>query len=148
GALAIQLVRNRREQPIVRGYRFLARVEEEKAPGTIGRLHHPRGEAALSDCCRLLVTNHAADTYGCAEHVGLTEVAGTVAHLREKRGRDCEQLAELRVPLTAANIQQQSTRCVARIGSVNLPAGQAPEEKGIDRAEGQPARFRGFSRSF
>ena len=148
GARATQLVRNRREQPIVRGHRLLARVEEEEAPGTIGRLHHPWGEAALSDSCRLLVTHHAANAYGGAEHVGCTEVAGTVAHLREKRGRDCEQLAELRVPLTAANIQQQGTRCVARIGSVNLPAGQAPEEKGIDRAEGQPARFRSFSRAF
>ena len=70
---------------------------------------------------------------------GGAEVAGRVAHLREQRRRHLKQPQQFLIPGSGANIEQQRARSVGRIGRMHLPVGQAPQQVGIDSAEGQLA---------
>ena len=58
---------------------------------------------------------------GAAEQIGRgrAEVAGAVAHLRQQRRRHAEQLAQVRVPASAADVEQQRARRIGRIGGVH-----------------------------
>ena len=55
--------------------------------------------------------------------------------------------AQLFVPLAAADIEQQRARGIAGVGRVHLAAGQPPQQKRIDGAEGEPARLAAAARA-
>ena len=67
GALAVELIGNGGQQPVLRRHGSGARVQQGEAAGAIGRLHHARLETGLADGCRLLVARHAADRYRGAQ---------------------------------------------------------------------------------
>ena len=126
---------------LLRAIGVAAGVEHRKAAGAVGRLHHARLEAGLADGRRLLVAGHAANGDGRAEQLGLgrAELGGVVAHLRQQRARHAEDLQQLVVPGAGADIEQQRARGVGRVGRVHAPAGQPPQQEGIDGAEGELA---------
>ena len=73
--------------------------------------------------------------------------AGAVANVRQQRWRHAEQAAQLVVPLAAADIEQQRARGVGCVGRMHLAAGEPPQQKRVDRAEGELARLRGRPRA-
>jgi hypothetical protein len=75
------------------------------------------------------------------------EIRRAVAHLGQTAQRNVEQLAQLAVPTAGANVEQRRAARVGDIGRVHPAAGQAPDEKAVDRPERQLARLRGGARS-
>ena len=70
GALAVELVGDGGQQPVLGGHRLGARVENREAAGAVGGLHHAGREAGLADGGRLLVAGDAQDRQGGAEDRG------------------------------------------------------------------------------
>ena len=91
----------------------------------------------------MLVARHAADANGRAEQFGrgLAELTGAVAHLRQQARRHAKQAAKFFVPLSAADIEQQRARGIAGVGGMDFSAGQPPQQKAVDGAEREFARF-------
>ena len=76
------------------------------------------------------------------------ELGGAVAHGRQQALRHAEHAAKTFIPLAKADIEHQRTRGIGGIGGVHLAAGQPPQQKTIDRSEGELARLRGGARAF
>ena len=67
GALAVELIGDGGQQPVLRGHGRAAGVEQRKAAGAIGRFHHAGLEAGLADGRGLLVARHTANRNGRAQ---------------------------------------------------------------------------------
>ena len=103
GALAAELVGDGGQQPVLRGDRRIAGVQQGEAAGAIGRFHHARPEAGLADGRRLLVAGDAADRDGAAE----------------QDARWCRTRRRSRAPPAASAV---GTRCSAHIVVHQAPA--------------------------
>ncbi len=68
---------------------------------------------------------------------------GVVVHLRQHRVRDGEQAQQFIVPGAGVDIEELGPAGVGRVGCVHAAAGEAPQKKTVDRAEGQLACLRG-----
>ena len=123
-----------------------AGVEQREAAGAVGRLHHAGREAALPDGRRLLVA-------GDAENADRRRRTGRARWRRSPpaqsrtsgsmRGGTPNSLHRVRRPTAPrADVEQQRARGIGGVGRVHLAAGQPPQQKAVDRAEGEPARPR------
>ena len=117
-----------------------ADVEQHEAARAVGVLGHARLEAGLAEQRRLLVTGDAADR----DPRRRTEPIGGDAHpparcgdRREAVDRHVQQIAELLVPAQAADVEQHRATGVGGVGGEDLPAGEVPDQPGVDRAERQ-----------
>ena len=119
------------------------------ATGAVGRLHHAGRKAALPHRRRLLVAGHAQNADRPAEQLGQrrSEIAGAIAHRRQQGGGHAEQVAEIRVPAPVADIEQQGARRIGGVGGVHLAAGEPPQQKAVDRSEGEPPGARRLARA-
>ena len=128
---------------VVRRQRYVSRVGHDEAAGAIGALGHPGLEAGLADQCGLLVARDAAHGYLPAQAIGARNaiVSRAVANLGQHRPRNAERGQQVIVPVLRMDIEEQRTRRVGRIGSVDSPARQSPEQERVNRAEGELARF-------
>ena len=144
GDLAAEPVGGRGQQPVGGGDRGLARVEQEKAAGAVGRLGHAGCEAGLADERGLLVADHPADGQLAAEMLGRghAEEGAGVADLREEGHGHAEQPAEIFVPSLPVDVEQQCAGGVGGVRGVDPAARQAPQEKAVDGAEGEFAALR------
>ena len=77
----------------------------------------------------------------------LAKFGGAIVDLGQHRTRDAEESEQLVVPGARIDVEQQRPRGVGGVGDVNLAVGQAPEQKAVDRAEGQVAAFRFSARA-
>ena len=76
---------------------------------------------------------------------GEAEIVGAIAHLGQQGRGDIEQAQQLLVPALTMDVEQQRPAGVGRVGRVAPPAGEPPEQPGIDGAEGELAGRRAFS---
>ncbi len=122
----------------------LAGVQHHKTAGAIGALDHTRFKAGLPDRRRLLVANHRADRQTRAQQrlVAVTEIVSAIFHVWQQTGGNIEHFEQLFVPALFVDIKQQGTRGIARVGGMHFAAGQAPQQKAVDRAECQLPGFR------
>ena len=141
GALAVELVGDGRQQAVLGGDRLVAGIEQRKAAGAVGGLHHARREAGLADGGGLLVAGDAADRHGRAEdrRLGRAVVGIAVAHLRQDRARHIEQPQQVVVPGALGDVVEQRARGVGGVGGVHAAARQPPQQEGVDGAEGEMA---------
>ena len=78
---------------------------------------------------------------------GHAKFGGAVANLGQDCSRHLKELAKFRAPGVGMNVEQQRARCIGGIGRVHLAAGQAPEQKAIDGAEGEFATLGQIARA-
>ena len=130
-------------RPLVDGIGLGAGVEEDEGAGAVSGFDHARREAGLADQGGLLVAGDAADGDGGAEQrrVGGAEVAGAVADFREHGGGDAEEAEHLRVPFRGGEVAEEGAGGVCGVGGEDAAGGEAPEEVGVDGAEGEFAGF-------
>src|SRR3546814_1160419 len=83
GGLAAEAIGNGRQQAMLRVHQLAAGVEEGKAAGAVGRLHHAGLEAGLADGGRLLIAGDAADGQSAAEQRGLGAAEVGIARSEE-----------------------------------------------------------------
>ena len=102
-------------------------------------LTSPAREAALAQGRRLLVAGHPCDRHGRAEHVRGAEALCVAAHLRQHGLGDIEEREQLRAPGALVDVEEVGARGVGGAGRVEPAAGQPPDEKAVDRAEGEVA---------
>ncbi len=69
-------------------------------------------------------------------------------HLRQQRARDPQQRQQLVIPASAMDIEELRARGVGRVGDMEPPAGEIPDQPGIDGAEGEFAALRPGARAF
>ena len=113
-------------------------MQQQEAPGAIGRLGHPRFKTRLPDHRRLLVPGNPGNRDRPAQHPGRPEHPGTVAHLRQHRGRHPKQRQHRRVPGAGTDVVQHRPAGIGGIRPVHPPLGQPPQQPGIDSPERQP----------
>ena len=89
---------------------------------------------------RLLVSGDPGDRDARAEQLGLPDNVARRADLRQELARDPEEGEQLVVPLERVEREQERAGRVRGIGGVDLAARQAPDEPGVDGAEGEPVR--------
>ena len=149
GALAAELVGDGGEQPVLRGDRRRAGVEQGEAAGAVGRLHHAGREAGLADGGGLLVAGDAADRDAAAEQLGhgVAEIGGAVLHLRQQRARHAQDRSRSSSHSPRVDVEEQGARGVGGVGGVHLAAGQPPQQKAVDGAEGEFAALGAFARA-
>ena len=70
------------------------------------------------------------------------KLCGAVAYLGQHRTRNAEPAQEVVVPALTVDVEEHGAGGVAGVGCVHLAAGEAPEQEGVDRAEGKLAAFR------
>ena len=135
----MQLVGKGRQKTVVRCDGIVSGVEQREAAGPIGRFHHARFKTGLADGGGLLISHHAQHRHGVAKksRVGETEIRPAVADFGQQTGRDIQQGQHVLVPLAGMDVAQHGARGIGGVGLVFAPAGQMPQQKGIDRAEGQ-----------
>ena len=149
GALAVELIGNRRQQLVLGGNRRRAGVEQCKAAGAVGRLDHAGRETGLTDGRGLLVAGNACDRDAAAEQFSdaVAEMVRRVLHFGEHRARHAQDLQQLVVPFAGVDVEQQRARGVGGVCGVRLAAGEAPQEIAIDGAEQQFAALRALTRA-
>src|SRR5262245_51501401 len=109
--------------------RRIAGVEQGETTGAVGGLHHAGLEAALPNCCGLLIARDAKNADRAAEQISRAEVAGAVTHLWEQGLLHTEDLAQLRVPVPLCDVEEERARRIGGIGRVHLAAGEPPEKE-------------------
>ncbi len=114
-------------------------MHQQETSGAIGVLGEARGEAGLPEQRRLLVARHAAHWNGRAEQLRLrfAEDAAGRAHLGQHFSRHAEQPQQLGVPAAGVDVVEHRARGVAGIGGMDAPAGEVPQQPGVDGAEGE-----------
>ena len=141
GALALELIGDGGEQPVARGDALGAGIEQREAAGAVGRFHHAGLEAALPDRRRLLVAGHAENADG-ARRTSRSVTPKSPAQSRTSgnsaRGTP-NSLHRSSSQAPRADIEQRGARGIAGIGRVHLAAGQPPQQKTVDGAEGELA---------
>ena len=128
----------------------LSGVDEREAAGAVGRLQHAGLEAGLADDGRLLVAGDTEDR-DCRAEMALfrdAELGGAILDLGQERRGHAQDVEQPLVPPAVMDIEQQRARGVGRVGDVSLAAGQAPDQKAVDRAEAEIAALGGAARAF
>ena len=69
--------------------------------------------------------------------IGLAVGRGGVADFGQDLHGDVEEVEDLAVPASLADVVEQRARGVGGVGGVDLAAGQAIDEPAVDRAEGE-----------
>ena len=135
---------------LLRRHRRRAGVEQGKAAGAVGRLHHARREAGLADGGGLLVAGDARDRDAAAEQFR--------ARCRRNRRRNPSPRAAASAAPAGFSAARRPTAPVwmlnssvreALVASVacDLAAGQPPQQIAIDGAEQQFAALGAFARA-
>ena len=137
--LFAELVRQRRQQAILRDHFLLAGVHQQKTARAICVLHLTGLEAGLAHKGCMLIAKHATHAQpGKAAHFHLTESVTAWADLRQHAARDLEVLQHLVIPAKRGEIHQLRTTCVGHIRTVHAAintAREIPQEIRIDVAE-------------
>jgi len=135
GALPLELIRDRGEQSEARLHRHFAHVHQQETAGAVGVLGLADLEAGLADERGLLVTEDARDRHSL--HGFQVRLAVRLAR-RPDCGQhgagDAERAEQVRVPVELLQVHQLSAAGVGAVGDVE-PAGQMPDQKGVDGAE-------------
>ena len=89
----------------------------------------------------MLVAGDAPDRDRRAEEsaVAGAEIGIAIADLRQNGGRHVQEPQQLVVPLIGGDVEELGAAGIGRVGGMDLAAGQPPEEKTVDRAEGELA---------
>ncbi len=126
---------------MARAGRRRADVEERESAGAVGRFDHAGSEAALADQRRLLVAGQRGDRDRRAEQFrrGRTVIGTGIEHLRQDRRRDVEGVEESGVPGQTVDVIEHRARGVGYVGRVTPAAGEPPQQKAVDGAEGDLA---------
>ena len=129
------------QQAVARGVELRAGVHQHEAAGAVGVFGHAGRKTGLAKQRALLVTGHAANVDGSAQHWGggIAKMAGRGLHLGHQRTRNVQQVQQVLVPGIAVHIEQHGAAGVAHIGDVALPLGELPDQPGINRAKSQLA---------
>ncbi len=140
--------RDRRQQPVARGDRRLARVLEQEAARPVGVLGEARRQAHLPEERRLLVARRSRRPGRLAERGarGAVDLA-RAADLGQEAARNAKEPQQLLVPVEPPQVEEHGPRRVADVGDVRGAARQLPDEPGVDRAERQPARLGPLARA-
>ncbi len=142
-----ELVAQCRQQAVLGGDDIGAGVKNHEATRAIGIFGFARAETGLAHRRRLLVPQVATDGQGFAEGTILASVAvdlGRRANLRQHRQRDAHNSRDLLIPGQGVEVHQHRPRGVGHIGHTDAsidPAGQLPDQPGINIAENRLARF-------
>ena len=78
---------------------------------------------------------------------GRAEIGRAILHRRGHRRRHAKQAEQVVVEASLVNVEQAGARSVGRVGGVDAPAGEAPDQPGIDGAENQLAARRPLPRA-
>ena len=110
----------------------MARVHQQKAAGAVRAFRVSGAEARLAEQRRALVAERRRDRHA-AQRFGVAVDLRRRADLRQHRPRHPERVQQLVVPIERAEVHQHRP---ARVGRVrHVPAGQVPDEPGVDRSE-------------
>ena len=141
GALALELIGDGGEQPIVRMHGDAAGIQDGEAARAVGRLDHAGLDAGLAHRRRLLVARHAEHRHRRAQHVGRrdAELAGAIHDLGQHLQRHAQKLGHVGIPGALADIEQQRAAGVGGVAGMHLAARQPPQQEALDRARGQRA---------
>ena len=144
GDLVAEAPADRRDQAVLRGDRFVARVQQQEAARAVGVLRAARLEAGLAEGGRLLVADERGDRNALAEEgaVGLAVDGARRLDLGQHGPRDVEDPQQFVVPVERVDVVDQRAAGVAVIGDVPFAAGEPPGQKGVDGAEQDFAFFR------
>ena len=87
----------------------------------------------------MLVASDPGDRQFAAQYrrVNPTEVPGTVPHVGQDGRWNAEQLQQLVIPAIGGNVIERGPAGIGRIGDMQRPAGQLPDQPAVDSAEGQ-----------
>ena len=138
----VQLVADRREQPVGRVDDLGAGVEEHEVAGAVGVLRGADLEAGLPEGRRLLVTEDARDRH-VDEDARLARAVDLRrrADLRQHRERHAHLGGDLLVPGEGAQVHEEGPRGVGDVGDVDAvvvgTAGEVPEQPAVDGAAEQ-----------
>jgi hypothetical protein len=123
GGLAVELVGDGGEEPVLRHDRRVPGVEEREAAGAVGGFQHPGREAGLPHGGGLLVARDAEDRDFPPEEVGPrhAEVGGAVLHLGQHGEGDVEEAADLLVPAAFAQVVEERAGGVRGVRHVARP---------------------------
>ena len=134
--------RRDRSQQTVGGRDALASgVCQQETACSVCVLPFPRPEASLPEQRRLLIACDAADGQSCPHQVGVTVDLTAGTHLGQDAGGDIQNMQQLLVPATAPDVVQHGARGIGRIGHMDAPTGQLPDQPAVHRAEQQFARL-------
>ena len=95
----------------------------------------------MADRCRLLIAGDGGDRDRRTKHIRRrgAEIVTGVAHLGQQRARNPEPVEQFHIPGKAPDIEQHCAGGVGHVGGMTLPAGQAPQQKAVDRTTGDLA---------
>ena len=128
----------------------LADIHEHEAAGAVGVLGLAGLEAGLADERRLLIAEDAGDGQTRQRPHGLAVHLARRDDPRQAGARDVEQAQDVGVPLQRLDVHELRAAGVGHVGDVEpsvRPAGQVPDEPGIDRAEQGVAGLRLLART-
>ena len=131
-------------EQIVRGpHRLLTGVEQEKTAGAVRVLGQARLPAALPEGGGLLVAGNAAERDGPPKgrRVRLAVDGAGGADFRQHGAWDAQPSQQRLIPIQGMDVEQHGARGIRDVREMQAPTGQAPEQEGIDGAEGQLAAF-------
>ena len=119
-------------------------VEQGEAAGAVGRLHHaglkqpwPTVAACWSPAMPQIAIG-AAEQPGTVGRNRRRSRAPAAAAPPARRRAAAERRPMRRVPMSSSSVRAALVASVA----CDAPAGQPPQQKRVDRAEGEPARLR------
>ncbi len=137
GRHAIEAIGNGRQQPVCRGDPVGAGIEKRKAAGAIGRFHHARFEAGVTDNGSLLITGDAEDRNFRAQKrlVRYAEIGSAIKHLRQHGAGNVEDGQQFVIPGIVLDIVDQRSRGIGSVGHMAATAGEAIDQETVDRAE-------------
>ena len=90
----------------------------------------------------MAVAKHTGNPDGGGEEpldggLAIDGIAG--AHLGQHRAGDAEEAQQVVVPLHGVDVEEHGARGVGAVGGVHAPAGELPDEPGVDGAHEQVA---------
>ena len=135
--LATRAARERCQQSAFGGGAMLSGIEQQKRAGAVRVLRLSRLPASLAEQRRLLIAGDAGDGQRRAEMVGRrrAEVAAGIPHFGKRSLRDAEQLEQIPVPRSLADVIQHGTRRIGVIGREGLSVREAEDQPTVDRAK-------------
>src|SRR5262249_57675620 len=89
----------------------------------------------------LMIPSNAENTDRSTEQIGrcYSKHVCAIAYIRQETMRYAKHAAKIMVPLRLADIEQQRARRVGGVGQMHLAACETPQQKAVDRTEGELA---------
>ena len=141
GGAVREFIGQRGQQAIPRDRGLGSGMGHREGARAVGAFHRAGGEAAPTGERRVPVARHRRDRDRAARQVafGVPEPARGVADFGQRCARDAEEVERLVGPGETADVEQGGARGVGRVGRVDPPAGETPEEETVDGPERQGA---------